>query len=393
MEPLERSVDFFVNEKKILSCMSVVCGTALETRTAMGGVTDRAGTPVCEASVFDLASLTKLFTGVVILKLYESGELEPGRPVFSYDRRFSKLREATVDQLLGFEVLLKTDRRIDELNDRAGALNELFAVRAMPHTGGRYYSDMHAMVLGLVAETVTGMPVGDLVKELILDPLDMRETWWDVPREVRERCVSYDGEHRIEGKNRTVRAGVDKGTPHDPKARILGENGKYLCGHAGLFSTAADMTKLCRAMLSGTLLSEASLKSMARNRLGRALPGGGWTQHLGSMCYVKHPNQYDSEVPVYMGDRAIALSGFTGNHLSVDPERGLFTVCLGNRVLDRLTVLVPEEGKTRGDYGLNPDGTGRIEWTDGAWVYSSVDYVHQKDRHLHARVAEALGLV
>ena len=93
-----------------------------------------------------------------------------------------------------------------------------------------------------------------------------------------------------------------------------------------------------------------------------------------------------------MSDRAIGLSGFTGHHLAVDMERGIFTLFLGNRVLDRLTVLVPEEGRSLTDYGLNPDGTGQVLWPDGRMVYSSVNYVHQKDEHLHRVVMDVLGL-
>ena len=124
----------------------------------------------------------------------------------------------------------------------------------------------------------------------------------------------------------------------------------------GLFSTAGDMAELCRAILRGEVISREDLRDMARNRTGRPLPGGGWTQHLGLLCYVRHPVQYHSEVPVYMSGGTIALSGFTGNHIAVDPERGLFEFYLGSRVMDRLTVLIPPPGKSVTDYGLSADG-------------------------------------
>ena len=107
---------------------------------------------------------------------------------------------------------------------------------------------------------------------------------------------------------------------------------------------------------------------------------------------MRHPEQYHSEIPVYMGRNAFGIGGFTGNHVSVDPLRGLFTVFLGNRVRNRLTVLIPEAGKGLTDYGLNADGSGFFRWTDGEVIPSSVKYVHQKDAHLHRAVAETLGL-
>jgi hypothetical protein len=97
-----------------------------------------------------------------------------------------------------------------------------------------------------------------------------------------------------------------------------------------------------------------------------------------------------------MGRAAFGNAGFTGNHLSVDPERGTFTLFLGNRVKNRLTVLLPEPGRTLTDYGLDADGSGWYRWLNadgtGVTIPSSVKYVHQKDEHLHSVVARVLGL-
>ena len=189
-----------------------------------------------------------------------------------------------------------------------------------------------------------------------------------------------------------MRTGDAPGIPHDPKAAVIQAGTEDLCGHAGLFSTAADMTRFCRAVLEEKIVSGTSLREMAVNRTGRLKPDGTHTQYLGCQCYVRHPNQYYSEIPRYMGRRAFGNAGFTGNHLSVDPEHGSFVLFLGNRVKGRLTMLIPEEGKDFTDYGLNPDGSGVITWKDGTRVPSSVNYVHQKDEHLHSVVAKVLDL-
>ena len=76
----------------------------------------------------------------------------------------------------------------------------------------------------------------------------------------------------------------------------------------------------------------------------------------------------------------------------MDKRRGLFALFLGSRCQNRLTVLLPEAGKTLADYGLNPDGTGQVLWPDGSRVWSSVDYVYQKDAHFHRAVAAELAL-
>ena len=381
---LQDAVRYFTQESRSLSCMSVACGTAEHVYTAEA--------ECGPDSVFDIASLSKLFTGLTAMRLWERGAMRPEEPVTRYAPVFTNLNTVTVEQLLGFEIALRTPERIDAQPDPHAAEAMLFSCVPSPNGENRAYSDIHAMVARYVLEGAAGLPMMELVRREILEPVGLAETDCRVPPEAREHCVSCDGEHRIEGTKYTVRSGIAPGTPHDPKARLMSPDGAVFCGHAGLFSTRGDLVRLCRAILHGDVLSANTLRFMARNRTGRRRRDGGWTQFLGIQCYVKHPVQYHSEVPVYMSDRALALSGFTGCHLAVDPAVGVFEFYLGSRVRDRLSVLIPETGRTITDYGLSEDGIGSVRWPDGTVVLSSVDYVHLKDTHYHPAVARTLGL-
>ena len=384
--PLLNGLRFFTRETAILEGVSAACGAGHRTASAMDGA-------VREDSVFDLASVTKLFTGLCTMKLKEDGLLDPGRSVFSYDPRFRLLKDTTVWELMTFAVTVRTPVRLDGCTNRESAAEALFASTAAPHEDvRRIYSDIPAMILKYVLEAAAGMPLMDCARKLILEPAGMTETWSAVPPERRKDCQCYDREHRIENGQQILREGWKPGVPHDPKAAVLQGDTGDLCGHAGLFSTKGDMVKFCRAVLDRKIVGEESLREMAVNRTGRKRANGAWTQFLGIQCYVRHPDQYYSEIPCYMGRQAFGIGGFTGNHVSVDPEHDIFAVFLGNRVLNRLTVLVPEEGKTLADYGLNPDGSGFFRWQDGKIIPSSVKYVHQKDEHFHKAAAEALQL-
>ena len=380
---LLRAVQYFTREKDIMSGLLLVCGDGERTEAALDGDAE-------ENSVFDLASLTKLFTGLCLLRLKEEGLLDPGRPVFFYDSRFTGLKDVTVEQLMGFRTELRTPGRIDDAGDREEALARLFGTVSLGEPAGRAYSDIPSMVLKYVIEAAAGMPMMECVRRVVLEPAGMRETWAKVPGDRIRDCQSYDREYRIEGPKRIVRTGLKPGVPHDPKAAVIQAGTEDLCGHAGLFATAADMARFCRAVLEEKIVGRESLREMAVNRTGRRRPDGSYTQYLGYQCYVRHPDQYYSEIPRYMGLQAFGNAGFTGNHLSVDPEHGIFTMYLGNRVRDRLTVLFPEEGKTFADYGLAPDGSGYTDW-EGKKIPSSVKYVHQKDEHLHRTVAQVMG--
>ena len=384
-EALMRGIHFFTRETEILSSLAAACGRGDRIeRAADGNCTDR--------SVFDLASVTKLFTGLCLMRLKEEGLLDFSRSVFSYDPRFVHLKDVAVKQLAGFTVTLKTPRRLDDCPGREEAALALFSAAPAEKPDRRNYSDIPSMILKYVIEAVCGRPMFDCVRDLILAPAGMKETWAHVPADRLADCQNYDREYRIEGMHRILRTGWKPGVPHDPKAAVMQGDTGDLCGHAGLFSTMDDMIRFCRAVLAGKIVSEASLAEIAVNRTGRRREDGTYTQYLGYQCYLRHPDQYWSEIPIYMGNRAFGIGGFTGNHASMDPERGLFTVFLGNRVEKRLTVLLPEEGKTLEDYGLRADGRGYFTWEDGTVIPSSVKYVHQKDAHLHRAVMEALDL-
>ena len=382
---LLEGIRYFTRRTQILSGMSIACGDGSRVETAMDG-------DVSGQSVFDLASVTKLFTGLCLMKLKEEGLLDFSRSVFSCDSRFAGLKDRTVWDLMSFALTVRTPVRLDACPDRETALDALFASEGMAQTDRRVYSDIPAMILKYVVEAVSGQPLMKCVREMILEPAGMRETWAKVPEERTGDCQSYDREHRIENGKYILRDGLKPGIPHDPKAAVLQGDSGDLCGHAGLFSTAADMIRFCRAILDRKIVGEESLREMAVNRTGRQRPDGTFTQYLGLQCYVRHPVQYWSEIPSYMGREAFGIGGFTGNHVSVDPRRNLFTVFLGNRVRNRLTVLVPEEGKSLTDYGLREDGSGMFRWTDGVVIPSSVKWVHRKDEYLHRAVAETLGL-
>ena len=315
---LTDAIRYFTDDTHILASMAIACGTCDQSVQALGGVRDSEGTPITDDTIYDLASLTKLVTGLLTYRLVDEGLLSLSRKVTDYAPQFTMLQGLTVDQILGFEIGLVTPERVDTQPDAHRAQDMLFRIAPKDIGYGRAYSDMHAMVIKYVLETASGMPYMELLRSRIMDPLGLT-LYCHVPDTLRSLCSVCDGEHRFEKGKYLVRYGIRPGEPHDPKARTLNLTGEDCPGHAGLFGTLTDIACLARGVLSGKVISDSSLRAMARNRTGRPRPDGGWTQFLGSLCYVKHPVAYNSEVPCYMGNRAIAISGFTGHHLSIDP--------------------------------------------------------------------------
>lgn len=339
--------------------------------------------PLRADAIFDLASITKLFTCVAVLQLAEQGKLRLTDPVRAYDSRFVHLGDVPILDLLNFHQALSTHRRVDEAETPEEARERVFSILPVERTGNRFYTDMGAIVLKYVVESAAGTSFYSYLREHILLPLGMTETYAVVPEEKLARTVCYNYERRIQAGEYWLDTACPPGTVHDPKARILSGGGADLCGHAGLFSTAADMVRFAQGLLSGKLLPMEQVRRMGQNGTGRLLPDGTYTQHLGLLCYAKNPVQTFSEVPACFGFRTVALSGFTGNHISMDPEKGQFMLFLANRIHNRVTMATGR---------ANPYETvTSLPWNDGHSYPVSQNFVFRQDAYTKGPIGEILA--
>lgn len=400
MDQLLSGMRFLCDETRMLASISVAFGTPDAHEALSHGLAQEVervnGTflpckrPIAPDSLYDLASLTKLFTAVLTMMLVERGMLSLHERIGEIDGRFSQLRDVTVLDVLSFRACLQTPGRIDDAPTREEGLERLFGTRPAPLPSIRLYSDINAMVIQYILQARLGMPLADAIRKMILMPVGMHDTYASVPCSERARCVCYNYEHRIVQGRYTLREDTPLGTAHDPKSLLLSQDGRELCGHAGLFSTVSDMVRFAQALLTEKLISKASLLEIGTNRTGRDNGNGTHRQYLGFLCFTKHPQQRLSEVPRWMGAHSLGLSGFTGNHLSIDPEKERFVLFLGNRCHARVTRIVPGEGQTLASYSLAPDGTGLVPWPDGRLVPSSAQYVYFKDEKLHAPIEQRM---
>ena len=397
-QPLMDSMSALVERMRMLTGVAVAYGTKDDFRTAQtGNIQEVAWTdgafvpcvrPIRDDTLYDLASLTKLFTLISVMQLLVRGRLSLWDTVGKIDPRFPHLKQVSIRDVLCYEAVLKTPLRIDERPDREAALKQVFDTEINPVEPGRLYSDMNALVLKYVVEAAGGLPFFDYLQQNILTPAGMTDTFAQIPQQRLCDCACYNYEYRILADKYMLRMNAPAGVPHDPKAQTLSDGGRDLCGHAGLFSTLPDMIRLCQALLAQKLLPMDILREIGVNRTGRLGADGSYRQYLGYLCFVKSPIQRFSEVPRWMSDHAFGLSGFTGNHIAIDPEAGIFDLFLGNRCHNRVSIIQPPDGRDIASYGLTPEGEGVVEWVDGRQVQSSYLYIHQKDVKLHGPIRE-----
>ena len=252
-------------------------------------------------TVFDLASLTKPVTAVAIMQLVEAGRIELDASVGAYLPEFaaSRYRDATVRHLLLHKSGLPAANSLRQYRNGKILLDEVAALRPVHRVGRkRLYSDLSYILLGEIVERVSGRPLHEFMGERIFTPLGMTETGF-VPSEILARRAATTEKRAGEWL---------RGEVHDPRAHAMGG----IAGHAGLFSTAADMTRFVRMLLNRGALDGKRVLS-ARSTL--------------ALVDLAFPEIPPSSSPYGRGH-----TGFTGTSVWFDMNRKNAVVALSNRV-------------------------------------------------------------
>jgi CubicO group peptidase (beta-lactamase class C family) len=307
-------------------CSAAVALIAVDGAVAAAAATgelvryaDAAGTlaaerpPARRDSIFDLASVSKLFTTAVLLSLAEEGRLALDEPAATWipglDPRITPRR------LLTHTAGLIPTRRVDLELPRADAAERMAAMLTTPITrpaGGPYlYSDVGLVMAGRLAELAGGAPLDALVRARVTDVLGLAGTGYRPAAPARAAATEWKPER--------PGPGCVRGEVHDETAYALGG----VAGHAGLFATADDLLAFGEALRlgGGPVLRPESVAEMTRDQ---GAEGAAFRHGLG----------------VRIGDPAIAgpltgaygHPGFTGTSLLVDPARRLTVVLLTNAV-------------------------------------------------------------
>ncbi|MEU6076961.1 serine hydrolase domain-containing protein [Micromonospora sp. NPDC047074] len=284
--------------------------------------------PTRTDTIFDLASVSKLFTTIVTMQQVERGTVDLDAPVARYVPEFAAggKEAVTVRMLLthtsGLPAFTALWSRYPTPAERfAAALATPLAAGATP--GTRYvYSDLGLIALGVLLERVTGRSLAALVADGITVPLGMVDTGYNPGPERRSRIAATEYQPYA-GR------GMVWGEVHDENAWSLGG----VAGHAGVFSTAADLALLSQALLNGgehrgrRILRPDTVRAMLVNYnapLEQAYPES--DRGLGFELN-KHWYMMGLSSPVGFGH-----TGFTGTSLVIDPLSHSFVVLLSNRV-------------------------------------------------------------
>jgi uncharacterized protein YbbC (DUF1343 family)/CubicO group peptidase (beta-lactamase class C family) len=281
--------------------------------------------PMTIDTIFDLASLTKVVaTTTALMQLVENGKLSLEDPVAKYWSGFkvNGKEDITVRDLLTHYSGLRPDLDLKPgYSGYDSALKMIIAEEPMFPPGSNFvYSDINFIILGELVHSISGQPLDVYCAEHIFKPLGMKDTGFKPSPTLRKRIAPTQYQNGTTGK-------LLWGEVHDPTAYKMGG----MAGHAGLFSTARDLSIFAQMLLAGgsykgaRILSPLMIEKMTTpqsppNKL--VLRGLGWD--IDSSFTSNHNNL--SPIVFY------GHTGFTGTAIWIDPVSKIYIIVLTNRV-------------------------------------------------------------
>lgn len=287
----------------------------------------KSAVPTPDSTLWDIASITKVLgTTSAAMRLVDVNRLNLDAPVHQYLPRFmgGAKNRVTVRMLLDHTSGLRAYVPFfKQAKTRDAAISLLYAEQLVRQPGEKaVYSDLNAILLGLLLESVSGLPLEQLVAREVFEPLGLTSSSYRL---------------RTAARRQTVPTALWRGQPvqgqvNDPNAAILGG----AAGHAGIFSTGMDLARYAQVWLRNGVGPRGPWVGPATIR--RFLTRGA---NSGPRLLGWDTPELDGEQPSLFGTlispSAYGHTGFTGTELWVDPAHDLFLVFLTNGTFDPRT--------------------------------------------------------
>jgi D-alanyl-D-alanine carboxypeptidase len=289
---------------------------------------------------FRIGSNTKTMTGTAILQLVQEGKLRLDDPVSKHVDGVPNGEDITIEQLLNmrsgladYSALPELAQSMDQTPQRVWTPAELLALSyaqppAFTPGDGYLYANANTVLLGLIAEEVTGQPLSKVLDQRVFRPLGLRRTELPVRKsnvipQAHAQGYMYGSvsEFLVDGGVFTPeeRAAADDGTLEPRDVTDMNPSWAWAAGAA--ISTTDDLARYVRALVRGGLLN----KKMQRQRLASVIPidpdkPDGTAYGEGIVFYENKLYGHTGELP--------GFNSFMGH----DPKRDLTIVAWANSI-------------------------------------------------------------
>lgn len=352
---IDAALDRAVAEQRLVGAVVLVARDGKLAYHRAVGLADReAGTPMREDAIFRLASVSKPFVSVAIMRLAQEGKLSLEDPVTRWLPGFQPAladgaRPAiTLRQLLnhtsglGYVLSESPDGPYHRLGvsdgmDLSGlTLDENVARIAKGPLafapGARFRYSLGIDVLGLVAEKVEGAPLGQVLARTVTRPLGLKDAGFVArdPARLTRAYANADPRPALIDDNQDVPLGATAVRMAPSRAT---DATAFPSGGAGMVGTAGDVLALLEAVRQGggPILSAASVAAMMQDQVGvsAATQGPGWGFGYGWAVLV---DPAAAKTP--QGAGTLAWGGVYGHNWFVDPKARLTVVLLTNTAFE-----------------------------------------------------------
>lgn len=286
----------------------------------IGGKTARTRSiPVNENTMFDVASITKLYTLVLLFKLENEGIINLNDKISDINPDFKNLEDFTLNDLVRLHGELKTNGNIAQAKNEVEAYKILKTLYLTSNSREENrYTDLGAIVISDTIEKVISKKEGrqvtfeEIMYEYLFNPLNLYQTQFNP----LTQNLSGNGNH--------------KKLVHDPKARILGG----AIGSAGLFVSSEDLARFAKNLYSVNYYNSGLLSKKNLARLGEITFPNSLQSNKGNLgIYVKHPLGYEKTfTPPEFSKGSFSHQGWTGSIATFDPNNLIHHNVLVNSV-------------------------------------------------------------
>lgn len=305
LQRVDKVLQEYVDKQEVAGAVALIVKDGKIVYQKGFGLDDvSAKTPLKQDAIFRIASQTKAITSTAVMILFEEGKFLLDDPISKYITSFKNpkildkfnetdssfttkpaKREITIRDLLTHTsgisyagIGSKEAKAIYAKNNipsgigtpdyvLSEVIKRLGEMPLIHEPGERFSYGLNTDVLGYLVEVVSGKSLNDFFKERIFEPLGMKDTYFYLPENKKNRLTKLYTE---DSNKKTVVSENSPGFNNDyPKM-----NGKFYAGGAGLTSTAYDYAIFLQTLLNGgeyngkRILSPAVVNLMTRNQIG-----------------------------------------------------------------------------------------------------------------------------
>jgi len=274
-----------------------------------------------EQTLFDVASITKLYTLILLFKLEEINLIDLDSKISYINPDFKNLEDFTLNDLIRLHGELKTNGNITHAKSKEEAYSILKTLYLSSNSREENkYTDFGAIIIGDTIEKIIEQKTGkkmtfeEIMYEYLLTPLSLYQTQFNP--------IIYN----LSGN------GNKKRLVHDPKARILGG----AIGSAGLFTTSDDLCKLAKSLCRVNYYNKGLIRKVHLDRLGEITFPNSVQSNKGNLgIYVKHPMGYEKTfTPPEFSKGSFSHQGWTGSVATFDTKNLIHNNILVNAIYE-----------------------------------------------------------